>query len=102
MASGKPEALWSWFVASLLSCVHLGHGLAARGARALLVEHCLTSPTKMLSVGWEERTRILNRSGYARLDESRSRYLEQAASSVVQTYGGDLNRYSTYGRAGLP
>lgn len=65
---------------------------AAVGAARGLFEAGLTTVDKMADATWEERTRILNRSGYARYDESTSRMLGETADLVTSEYGGDLRR----------
>lgn len=59
------------------------------GTRALF-DHGLTTPRKMADATWERRTRILNESGYARYDESTSRYLEDSAELLLDRWHGDL------------
>lgn len=46
----------------------------------------------MASSTWAERTRTLNRSGYARYDESTSRMLGDTVERMRGEYGGDLRR----------
>ena len=59
------------------------------GTRALF-DHGLTTPRKMADATWERRTRILNEAGYARDDESTSRYLEDSAGLLLDRWHGDL------------
>ena len=60
-----------------------------QAARALTDQGWVT-PEKMVAASWEERTRTLNRSGYARYDERTSRMLEDTARSILDRYQGDL------------
>jgi hypothetical protein len=51
-----------------------------------------TTPEKMLAASWEERTRVLNQSGYARYDESTSTKLAAASELLINEFGGDLRQ----------
>jgi hypothetical protein len=46
----------------------------------------------MASASWEDRTRILNRAGYARYDESTSRMLGDSSRMLLDRYQGDLRK----------
>src|SRR5690606_16229788 len=41
---------------------------------------------------WRQRVRTLNRSGYARYDESTARMLGDTTALLLDEYGGDLRR----------
>jgi hypothetical protein len=86
-----PSPLFRWLCASILFSARISANLAASAARAL-AEHGLTTPQRMADATWAERTRILNRAGYARYDESTSRMLGDTAELLIELYGGDLRR----------
>ncbi|MFP3907319.1 MAG: endonuclease [Acidimicrobiales bacterium] len=86
-----PAPLFQLLCLSLLVSARISAGIAVAAARALF-EAGWTTADKMVAATWEERTRVLNRSGYARYDESTSTYLASTASLVVERYGGDLRR----------
>jgi endonuclease III len=86
-----PSPLFRWLCASILFSTRISAKLAMNAARALS-EHGLTTPKKMAQAPWAERTKILNRSGYARYDESTSRMLGDTADLLIEEYGGDLRR----------
>ncbi len=86
-----PSPLFRWLCASILFSTRISAGLAASAAR-VLAEHKLTTPQRMADATWAERTRILNRAGYARYDESTSRMLGDTAARLIEEYGGDLRR----------
>jgi len=88
---GTPSPLFRWLVASLLFSARIRAGAALKAARALSDEGWRT-PDRMIEAGWAARTRVLNRSGYARYDESTSRMLEDTARLLVERYRGDLRR----------
>jgi endonuclease III len=88
---GGPSALFRLLCAALLLSARISADLAVAAARALADEGW-TTPRKMADATWAERTRVLNRSGYARYDERTSRMLEDSAEHLLDAYGGDLRR----------
>lgn len=84
-----PSPLFRMLVFSLLASARIGFNLAVRAARAL-TEEGWTTPRKMAAASWRQRTDVLNRSGYARYDESTSRMLGETSSLLLDRYGGDL------------
>ena len=97
MQRGSPQALFQLLVASLLFSARIRFESALKAARALF-DHGLTSVEKMLAASWEERVRVLNRSGYARYDESTSRMLGETSQLLLEKYGGDLRRLRAQAR----
>jgi endonuclease III len=91
LAANTPRALFSWLVAALLFSARIRAEIAFAAAAALF-EEGWTTPEKMAEAGWEARTRALNRSGYARYDESASRMLGDTSALIVEAYGGDLRK----------
>jgi endonuclease III len=87
--ANTPSALFRLLVAAMLFSSRINARLAMQAARALTDQGWVT-PEKMVAASWEERTRTLNRSGYARYDERTSRMLEDTARSVLDRYQGDL------------
>lgn len=86
-----PSPLFRLLCLSLLISARIGADVAMAASRAL-ADAGWTTPSGMAGATWEERTRVLNRSGYARYDESTSRYLAATAERVLDGYGGDLRR----------
>jgi endonuclease III len=89
LAQGTPSALFQWLCASLLFSARIRADAALQATRALFRKG-LTTAEKMNSATWEERTRILNRAGYARYDESTSRMLGETSRMILDHYRGDL------------
>jgi endonuclease III len=89
LSQGTPSALFQWLCASLLFSARIRADTALGATRALFREG-LTTAEKMASATWEERTRILNRAGYARYDESTSRMLGETSRMILDHYHGDL------------
>lgn len=86
-----PAPLFQWLIASLLFSARISADIAQRAAKALFAEGWRT-PQKMAATSWKKRVTILNRSGYARYDESTSRYIGTSTQLLIDTYNGDLRR----------
>jgi hypothetical protein len=91
VARNTPAPLFQWLIASLLFSARISADIAPRAAEALFAEGWRT-PQKMAATSWEERVTVLNRSGYARYDESTSRYIGTSTQLLLGTYNGDLRR----------
>jgi endonuclease III len=86
-----PSGLYRWLCAATLLSARIGAEAAMQAARAL-AEEGWTTAQRMAGATWEQRTRTLNRAGYARYDESTSRMLGDTADMLLEKYGGDLRR----------
>lgn len=91
LARNTPSVLFRWLCATILFAARIRAEAAVTAARAL-TQHGWTTAEKMAQSSWEERTRALNQSGYARYDESTSTELGEAAALLLEEYGGDLRR----------
>jgi thermostable 8-oxoguanine DNA glycosylase len=91
LESNTPSALFRWLCATLLFSAPIGNKAACSAAKALFHHHWTTAQ-KMLKSTWKERTRVLNRSGYARFDEKTSRRLAEIARFLLNRYQGDLRK----------
>lgn len=89
LRQGTPSVLFQWLCASLLFGVRIRSKAAQQAAEAFFKEGW-TTPEKMAAASWEERTQIINRSGYARYDEITSRMLRETARTLLDRYQGDL------------
>jgi endonuclease III len=91
LAAGTPSPLFRWLCAALLMSARIRAETAVDAARAL-ADQGWTTAAKMAAASWEERTRALNRAGYARYDESTSRMLGETAQMLQDKYQGDLRK----------
>lgn len=91
VAKGTPSPLFRLLVMSILLSARIGHRLAMDAARALSGQGWTTA-RKLGDTRWEQRVRVLNRSGYARYDESTARMLGDTCELLRERYGGDLRR----------
>lgn len=91
LGRGTPSPLYRLSCLALLHSAPIGGNLAMR-ATVALADHGLRTPRQMLEVGWEERTRVLNRAGYARLDGRTSTMLEEGARLLLDRWHGDLRQ----------
>lgn len=87
--ANTPSALFRLLVAALLFSARISSRLAIQAAKGLTGQGWIT-PQKMVAAGWEERTRTLNKSGYARYDERTSRMLGDTSQLILDRYKGDL------------
>jgi endonuclease III len=86
-----PSALFRLLCAATLLSARIGHKLAMRAAAALAQEGWTTARV-MAKTTWQRRTRVLNKSGYARYDEKTSTMLGDTARRTLELYGGDLRK----------
>lgn len=87
----QPAPLFQHLVLSLLLSARIKGDIAIAAARALR-DAGWTTPRKMASATWADRTEVLNRSGYARYDERTSRMLGNTCDLLLGEYRGDLRR----------
>jgi endonuclease III len=88
---GSPSVLFRFLCAALLFSARINHRIALKAAIAL-AEQGWTTPEKLLKASWEERARVLKRSGYARFDERTSTMLGETAKLLLDRYKGDLRK----------
>ena len=91
LEDGTPSPLFRWLCAALLMSARISAATAVDAARAL-ADQGWTTAAKMADATWEQRTRTLNRAGYARYDESTSRMLGDTAEMLQEKYQGDLRK----------
>lgn len=84
-----PSPLFELLCLSLLISARISADAAVSAARALW-EAGWTTADAMAGATWQQRTKVLNSSGYARYDESTSRYLADTAELVSERWNGDL------------
>jgi hypothetical protein len=91
VAKNTPSPLFRLLCFALLASTRIGHEIALDAAKALS-KAGWRSAKSMAEATWKERVVVLNRSGYARYDESTSRYLEATSKLLLDKYGGDLRK----------
>ena len=89
MTKNTPSPLFQWLIASLLFSARISADQAEAAARALFDQGWRTADAMAAST-WEQRTKVLNAAGYARYDESTSRYIGDATERLLDLYDGDL------------
>lgn len=89
LSRNTPSPLFRWLCASILLSARISAGLAMSAADALAAKGW-TTPDRMSGSTWRQRVTALNRSGYARYDESTSRMLGDTTDLLLREYGGDL------------
>lgn len=91
LGANTPSPLFRWLCATLLLSARISSDLAVRGAAAL-AEQGWTTADKLHDTTWQERVKVLNRSGYARYDEKTSAMLGDLTTKILDDYGGDLRK----------
>ncbi len=84
-----PSPLFRLLCASLLFSARISADTAIAADRAL-ADKGWTTAGKMADSTWRERTDTLNHAGYARYDESTSRYLGETSALILDRWDGDL------------
>jgi hypothetical protein len=84
-----PAPLFRLLCLSLKASARISSGIAVAASRSL-ADAGWTTPAKLAASSWSERTRVLNRSGYARYDESTATMLATTTGLLLGRYRGDL------------
>lgn len=87
----NPAPLFQLLVLSLLLSARIRADAAMAGFRGL-VDTGWTTPAKLAASTWEQRTKTLNESGYARYDESTATMLGDTVDLLLDRYYGDLRQ----------
>lgn len=92
LGEGGDRALFRWFLASQLFGARINEPIAMRTYDAF-VRHGLLSPRAILAAGWATLVNpVMKEGGYVRYDESKSRQLLRNCETLLQAYGGSLER----------
>jgi endonuclease III len=91
LATRRPDALFRWFLASMLFGARITESIAVRTYHAF-EEHALLSPHAVAAAEFSELLSIMAEGGYVRYDGITSRKVQGAARMLIDDYGGDLNR----------
>lgn len=86
-----PSEWFKLLIFALLASTRISKNLSIRAAREVFREGW-TTPKRMAAATWQQRVDVLDRAGYARYDESTSRYLDQTAHLLLDRYNGDLRQ----------
>jgi len=84
-----PSEWFKLLIFALLASTRISKNLSVRAAREVFREGWGT-PQRMAAATWQQRVDVLDRAGYARYDESTSRYLDETAKLLLDRYKGDL------------
>jgi hypothetical protein len=86
-----PSPLFKLLVMALLMSARIRASAAFAAAEALFAQRWTTARA-MADATWEQRVRVLNRSGYARYDGRTATMLGDTSALLLDRYGGDLRR----------
>ncbi len=98
---GGASSLFQLLCLSLLLSARIRSNVAVDAMRAIR-DAGWRSAKAMSDATWRQRTDVLNRSGYARYDESTSRMLAATAELVTDRYHGDLRQLRTAADGDVP
>lgn len=87
--SGNREEIFKWFLASVLMGARISENLAVRTFHEF-VRAGLTTPEKLLDLGWDGLVAVLDRGGYVRYDFKTATKLLEVAGHLRDRCGGDL------------
>lgn len=92
LASGSDDALFRWFLASLLFGARISETTAKNTYRSF-ARHGLIRPQKIVNAGWDFLVRpIMREGGYVRYDGRKSTQVLRDCDELVAEYGGKLRR----------
>lgn len=89
LSKNTPSPLFRWLCASILMSARISADKAVSAAQGLADAGWTTAP-KLADSTWRERVDVLNRSGYARFDESTASMLGDMVERLMDEYDGDL------------
>jgi hypothetical protein len=91
LARNTPAPLFQLLCLSVLLSARIRADSAIAAAKGLRAAGW-TTPDRMAVSTWSQRTKVLNRAGYARYDERTSRMLGDDITILRERYRGDLRR----------
>ena len=86
-----PASLFRLLCLATLLSARIRADIAVAAAKAL-ADAGWTTVDDLRSSSWEQRVKVINRSGYARYDERTARMLGESADLLHDRYRGDLRR----------
>ncbi len=86
-----PSPLFRLLCLALLTSAPVQADIAMRAARAM-AEAGWTTPKKLAESTWQERVKVLNGAGYARVDEKTATQIVEFNNHLLEAYGGDLRQ----------
>ena len=91
LRKNRPSQLFRRRCYSLLTSAPISAELAMRGTRAM-AKAGWTTPQKLQASDWETRARVLNESGYARVDEKTATQLADMNAALTSSTRRSSNR----------
>ena len=91
LSTGEDDALFAWFLASLLFGARISEEIARNTYRSF-ERHGLLSPERISDAGFEFLVDpVMREGGYVRYDNRRSRQVLRDCETLEAEYGGSLN-----------
>ena len=82
----RPEDRFKWFIASMLFAKRISSEIAKKTYKRF-EEEGLTTPKRILEVGWDRLVEVLDSGGYVRYDFSTASNLQEAVEKLLEDYG---------------
>ncbi|MBI5854148.1 MAG: hypothetical protein HZB35_02745 [Nitrospirae bacterium] len=86
----RGQDLFLWFLAAILFGARISGSIAVH-THAEFVRRGLTSPERILKMGWDGLVDVLDAGGYVRYDYKTATKLLEVMRTVIGRYEGDLN-----------
>lgn len=91
LGSSRSGEIFKWFLAAILFGARISQKVAANSYRVFAREG-VSSPEKILRMGWDGLVQLLDEGGYVRYDFKTASKLLEVAKALEEQYKGDLNR----------
>jgi hypothetical protein len=93
LADGTDGVYFRWFLASMLFGARITETIAKKTYRAF-VRHGLTSPDRIVGVGWDFLVNhVMREGGYVRYDGRKSTQVLRDCERLLADYRGSLRRF---------
>ncbi|MGB7757948.1 MAG: hypothetical protein WBL23_18005 [Salinisphaera sp.] len=91
IAKNTPSPLFRLLCLALLTSAPVQADIAMRAAQAM-AEAGWTTPEKLAESTWQQRVKVFNGAGYARVDEKTATQIVDFNTHLIEAYGGDLRK----------
>jgi endonuclease III len=89
LSTRRPRDLFLWFLAAILYGARISGSIVVK-THAEFVRRDLTSPDRIVNIGWDGLVKALDGGGYVRYDFKTATKLLDVMNNLISRYGGDL------------
>lgn len=90
LSARRPRDLFLWFLAALLYGTRISGSIVVK-THAEFIHRDLTSPDRIVHIGWDGLVEALDAGGYVRYDFKTATKLLDVMNNLIARYGGDLD-----------